>query len=151
MRWGEMCVPPLYGKGTRLILGRTSAKYTLAVFKMSDAAGSQIISSSPQCTSHCRPSYPRSRWACWVLMNEPRIKLKYGKSRRGYRRNILPWELLESLMTNGTKRSAPPMDAAWVHGLASRMIPPRNFWSRRPRTRVWLADAVLSFASLFRT
>lgn len=79
-----------------------------AVFKMSDAAGSQIISSTPQCTSHCRPAYPRSRWACWVLMNEPHIKLKYGKSRRGYRRNILPWELLESLMTNGTKRSPPP-------------------------------------------
>jgi len=94
----------------RIILRRTSRRGVYlfpAVFKISDAARSQIISSSPQCTSHCRPTYPRSRWACWVLMNEPNIKLKYGKSCRGYRRNILPWELLESLMTNGTKRRAP--------------------------------------------
>lgn len=93
-----------------LPLQGTSGKYILIFQPFSDAARSQIISSSPQCTSHCRPTYPRSPWACWVLMNEPHIKLKYGKSRRGYHRNILPWELLESLMTNGTKRSplSPP-------------------------------------------
>lgn len=37
-------------------------------------------------------------------MNGPRIKLKYGKSWRGYCCNIPPWVLLESLMTNGIKR-----------------------------------------------
>lgn len=66
--------------------------------------------------------YPWSHWTRWLLMNGSRIKLKYGKSRRGYCCNILPWVLLESLMTNGTKRK-PPADGCRVHGSAIHARP----------------------------
>ena len=66
--------------------------------------------------------YPWSHWTRWLLMNGSRIKLKYGKSRRGYLCNILPWVLLESLMTNGTKRKL-PADGCRVHGSAIRARP----------------------------